>query len=74
MNAKDVIKMQMDVALHVLKTYVSDLSDADLLLRPGKGCNHLAWQIGHLIAASHPMMHAGQFVTVRRQLDKPVLI
>jgi hypothetical protein len=155
--------MQMDMGLTVLKTYVSDLSDSDLLLRPGKGCNHLAWQIGHLIAAenellsdccpgsaaalpagfaqrhsketigvddpakffskqqyldlydqqraatqaaldklseadldrpgpekfrnmfptvgsifaliaSHPLMHAGQFVSIRRQLDKPVLI
>jgi hypothetical protein len=163
MNAKDVLKMQMDLGLTVLKTYASDLSDADLMLRPGKGCNHLAWQIGHLISsergllegvcpgsspelpagfaerhskdtigiddpakfsskqeylelfekqraaskaaldklsdsdfdrpsperlqkmfptvgavfgliASHPMMHAGQFVTIRRQLGKPVLI
>jgi hypothetical protein len=163
MNAKDVLKMQMDLGLTVLKTYVSDLDDADLLRRPGTGCNHLAWQIGHLInseaqllngvcpgaaaelpagfaaaytketinvddaskflgkqqyvelyekqreatkaaldklseadldrpspesfrkrfptvgaifglIASHPLMHAGQFVTVRRQLGKPVLI
>lgn len=163
MNAKDAIKMQMDMGLMVLKTYVSDLDDANLMLRPGKGCNHLAWQIGHLIAseaslckgvcpnaaavlpdgfadrhakdkaglddpsqfqtkqqyvdlldkqraatldalaklpegdldkpspehfrqmfptvghifaliAAHPLMHAGQFVAIRRQLDKPVLI
>jgi hypothetical protein len=163
MNAKDVLKMQMNMGLHVLKTYLSDLSDADLLQRPGKGCNHLAWQLGHLISseaqlrtaicpgsevalpagfaerhsrqaigvddpaqfqskqqyldlydqqraatlaaldqlpdadldrpapesfrkmfptvgalfgliASHPLMHAGQVVALRRQLDKPVLI
>jgi hypothetical protein len=147
----------------VLKTYISDLDDADLMRRPGKGCNHLAWQLGHLISsevqllnrvapgqgaelpdgfadahskqactnddpasfhgkqtyvelfdkvraasyaaldayaqsdldtpapedfrdfcptmgdmftliATHPMMHAGQFVIVRRQLGKPVLM
>jgi hypothetical protein len=163
MNAKDVLKMQMDMGLMVLKTYVGDLSDADLLLRPGPGCNHLAWQLGHLVSseayllntvcpgaaaelpagfaeghtketvgvddpakfqskqqyldlfdrqraatlaaleklpegdlerpsppafvkrfptvgallgliASHPLMHAGQFVAVRRRLGKPVLI
>jgi hypothetical protein len=163
MNAKDVLKMQMDTGLTVLKTYISDFSDRELLERPCKGCNHVAWQVGHLIAAEadllnavcpgaavplpadfvdrhskettgvddpakflskqqyldlfdkqraatkaalatlpeadldrpspekyrrmfptvgsifgliagHPLMHAGQFVTVRRQLGKPVLI
>lgn len=163
MNAKDVLKMQMDLGLFVLKQYISDLSDADLMRRPGKGSNHLAWQIGHLISseaglakavspdaesvlpagfaeqhskemvgnddaakfrskqeyvdlfdrqraatlaaleklseadldrpspenlrkrfptvghvlgliAAHPLMHAGQFVTIRRELGKPVLI
>ncbi len=147
----------------VLKTYVSDLDDADLMRRPSEGCNHLAWQLGHLISsevhllnciasdqgtelpdgfadahskencenndpagflgkaayvelfdqvraaslaaldayaesdldnpapddfrefcptmggmftliATHPMMHAGQFVVVRRQLGKPILM
>ncbi len=27
-----------------------------------------------MLIATHPMMHAGQFVVVRRQLGKPVLI
>jgi len=142
---------------------MSDLDDADLMRRPGEGCNHLAWQLGHLISsevqllkciapeqgielpdgfadayskencgnndpagfhgkpeyvelfdkvraaslaaldayaesdldspapedfsefcptmgdmftliATHPMMHAGQFVVIRRQLNKPVLM
>ena len=163
MNAKDALRSTMDLSLFVLEKYVSDLSDADLLMRPGPGCNHLAWQLGHLIASevgllsgicpgkaaelpagfaekhdkdktgsddpsqfctkqeyldlfakaraatqaalaelpeatldapsperlrsmfptvasvftligTHPMMHAGQFVVVRRQLGKPVLI
>lgn len=163
MNTKDALKSAMDMSLMVLNTYISDLSDADLLLRPGPGCNHLAWQLGHLISSevnllngicpgqgaalpagfveahakeniacndaskflskqaysdlfqkvrsatvaaldampdaeldapspewlrayfpqvgqvftligTHPMMHAGQFVVVRRQLGKPVLM
>ena len=153
----------MDMSLFVLNRYISDFADEDLLRRPTDGCNHLAWQLGHLISAeaslldsicpgkapempegfaeqhsketcqsddptgfrtkqeyvdlyekvrastlaaletmsdsdldapsperlrehfptvggvftligSHPMMHAGQFVVVRRQLGKPVLI
>jgi len=163
MNSRQTIQSAMDLSIRVLNSYISDLSDADLLRRPATGCNHLAWQLGHLIAsevsllnmvssgkgadlppgfaeqhskqtiavddaakfctkqqyqelfqkvrqatsaalanltdadldrpspermrdhfptvghmllliASHPMMHAGQFVVVRRQLGKPVLI
>ena len=163
MNAKDAIRAAMDTSLFVLNTYISDFDDADLMRRPAEGCNHLAWQLGHLISsevmlvdgvcpgkaaklpggfaaahskeatgvddpakfhskkeyvelfdqvraatnaaleqlpeeqldspspemfrkrfptvgaifnlvATHPMMHAGQFVVVRRQLRKPILI
>lgn len=163
MNAKDAIRSAASLSSMVLKSYISDLDDADLMLRPGKGCNHLAWQLGHLISsevqllesvapgtgaalpdgfaaahgkdvcssddpagfhgkekyvelfdavraaslkaledypeadldnpspenfrpfcptngdmfmliATHPMMHAGQFVIIRRQLDKPILM
>lgn len=163
MNAKDAIRSSANLSSMVLKTYVSDLDDADLMRRPGEGCNHLAWQLGHLISseiqllnsvapgqgielpdgfadahskekcnnddpagfygkgayvelfdkvraaslsaldafaesalddpapedfrefcptmgdmftliATHPMMHAGQFVIVRRQLGKPILM
>ena len=28
---------------------VSDLSDAELLVRPVPQANHIAWQLGHLI-------------------------
>jgi len=163
MNAKDAISNAMDLGYTVLKSYFSDMTDADLMRRPGPGCNHLAWQLGHLITseaglvnqvcpgagpalpegfaaahgkdkagsddaskfytkqqyidlldqvraasvaalkdlpeadldkpgpegmrrlcptigsffnliATHPMMHAGQFVPVRRALGKPILI
>lgn len=163
MNAKDAIRSSANLSTMVLKTYISDLDDADLMRRPGEGCNHLAWQLGHLISsevqlleqvapgkglelpdgfaeahskqtcnndvstdfhgkqtyielfdkvraaslaaldscaesdfdnpapenfrsfcptmgdmftliANHPMMHAGQFVVVRRQLGKPILM
>jgi hypothetical protein len=163
MNAKDAIRGAADLSTLVLTSYVRDLEDADLLRRPEPGCNHLAWQLGHVIAsevqllqsispengmalpegfadahskeqcnndeaasfldkatyvslfekvrqasqaaldaypgsalddaapeafrefcptmghmwmlvATHPMMHAGQFVIVRRQLGKPIVI
>ena len=163
MNSKDALRSSANLSTMVLKTYVSDLEDAELMRRPGEGCNHLAWQLGHLIAsevqllemvapgkgielpagfaeahskdkcgsddpaafqkkdeylalfdhvrtaslnaidelsdadfdkpapdsfrsfcptvgdmfaliATHPMMHAGQFVVVRRKLGKPILM
>ena len=163
MNAKDAIRSSANLSSTVLNAYISDLDDAELLQRPAKGCNHIAWQLGHLISsevqllesvapgkgtelpegfaeahskdsaqndepgsfltkqeyvdlfgkvregtmaaldslpdaeldnpspenfrafaptvcdmfaliATHPMMHAGQFVIVRRQLDKPILM
>ncbi len=58
MTAKDVLNMQMDVGLTVLKTYISDWSDQEMLMRPGKGCNHAAWQIGHLIAAEADLLNS----------------
>jgi hypothetical protein len=51
MNAKDAIRSSANLSTTVLKTYISDLDDADLMRRPGVGCNHLAWQLGHLISS-----------------------
>ncbi|MCA9216666.1 MAG: DinB family protein [Planctomycetales bacterium] len=51
MNTKEALKSSLDMSLYVLNTYLSDLSDADLMQRPSKDCNHLAWQLGHLIAS-----------------------
>jgi len=51
MNTKDAIRASMDLSMTVFTGYLADLDDAELLIRPANGCNHLAWQIGHLIAS-----------------------
>jgi len=51
MNAKDAIRSTMELSMTVLKSYFGDMSDAELMTRPGPGCNHLAWQLGHLISS-----------------------
>jgi hypothetical protein len=51
MDAKQAIESAMNSGLTVLNKYVGDLDDADLMERPGPGCNHIAWQLGHLIAS-----------------------
>lgn len=56
MNTKDAIKSTMDIGLMVLTKYVDDLSDAELMTRP-TGCNHLAWQLGHLISSESQLIN-----------------
>jgi uncharacterized damage-inducible protein DinB len=58
MKAQDVLSSAYQTSDTVLRTYVSDLSDADLLHRPGNGCNHLAWQLGHLIASDVSLLNS----------------
>ena len=163
MNAREAIRLNLDQGDSITRMYLADLSDTELLVRPVPACNHITWQLGHLISSevdllnsvcpgqgaelpagfkekhskeqigcedasqfftkqeyqdllakvhastaaaldglsdadldqpspewlrkhfptvgqmftligSHPMMHAGQFVVVRRALGKPVLI
>ncbi len=56
MNAKDAIRNALKSTQHLLGWYLSDLSDADLLVRPVPQANHIAWQLGHLINAECNMM------------------
>ena len=51
MNAIDVIKAAAASSDRVLKSYVGDLTDAELLRRPHADCNCVAWQLGHLVVA-----------------------
>lgn len=60
MKTHDAIKSTLATSSTVLSKYISDLSDDDLLLRPGPGCNHLAWQLGHLIASESGLLNSIQ--------------
>ena len=56
MNARDAIKLNINMGAMVVGMYLDDLSDADLLIRPVPGCNHIAWQLGHLIVSENTMI------------------
>lgn len=56
MNTQQAIRATMDTSSIVLSRYLEDLSDADLMRRPGPGCNHIAWQLGHLIASENQLL------------------
>ena len=57
MNAKDVLKHALKMNHDILTGYLGDLSDADLLVRPAPGANHIAWQLGHLINSEPHLIH-----------------
>lgn len=57
MNAKEAIKAAANLGRTVIKAYIGDLTDAELMQRPGPGCNHIAWQLGHLIASEAQLVN-----------------
>lgn len=58
MNSRDAIRLNLDQADNIARMYLGDLPDADLLVRPVDGCNHIAWQLGHLITAERMFVEA----------------
>jgi hypothetical protein len=56
MHAKDAILQTCNMSEQVVDKYLNDLGDADLLLRPVPGQNHIAWQLGHLILSERGMV------------------
>lgn len=56
MNAQTILKTTLKITNMAMHSYLGDLTDADLLTRPGEGCNHIAWQLGHLIASNTQML------------------
>jgi hypothetical protein len=56
MTAKDLIRQALKSSQNMLQMYLSDLSDADLLVRPVPTANHIAWQLGHLVNSEVRML------------------
>lgn len=56
MSVAEHIKQSLIPPTNVVQGYLGDLSDADLLVRPCEGANHIAWQLGHLINAEHQLV------------------
>jgi hypothetical protein len=56
MTAKDILRQVVEFGHLVVRFYVSDLTDAELLVRSVPGSNHIAWQMGHLITATRHML------------------
>lgn len=61
MTSKDVIRNTINMGHEIVTTYLSDMDDADLMVRALPETNHAAWQLGHLIASEHQMMRGAGF-------------
>jgi hypothetical protein len=51
MNAKEAIRIALTSTQNMVPRFLNDLSDADILVRPVPNANHIAWQLGHVIAS-----------------------
>jgi uncharacterized damage-inducible protein DinB len=51
MGPKDIIRKSIEMSDFILKSYVKDLSDAELKLVPVDGMKPIALQLGHMIVA-----------------------
>jgi hypothetical protein len=58
MDCRSFLRANAETANYLVESYLGDLSDANLLVRPVPGANHMAWQLGHLISANCQMMEA----------------
>jgi hypothetical protein len=56
MDAHSSIRDLLNMGELVGLAYIGDLSDAELMQRPHPKCNHINWQVGHLIASEHSLM------------------
>ena len=56
--AKQLINESLSTATFCVNAYLQDLSDEDLLRRPCDGGNHIAWQLGHLLASDNRLINS----------------
>ena len=56
MHGVDVIRSALRSTQHLVTWFLGDLDDADLLVAPVAGANHIAWQVGHLLVAERYMI------------------
>jgi len=57
MNAREAVKLAMDSGQMIGMSYIDDLSDDDMMHRPHADCNHIKWQVGHLIASENQILN-----------------
>jgi len=58
MNAREALKISINMGRMITTSYLEDLSDEEMFRRPCENCNHINWQLGHLISSEHQLVNA----------------
>jgi hypothetical protein len=58
MNFHDAVRSAFTASDFLSNRYLDDLTDEEIMVRPVPDANHLAWQLGHLIAAERHLVEA----------------
>ena len=58
MNVKDLLRHNGAFTNGITKKYLDDVTDAEMFVRAVPGSNHLAWQLGHLVASERSLLEA----------------
>ena len=69
MNSRDAIKLSINMGDMISMAYLQDLTDEQMMQRPHPDCNHLKWQIGHLIASERMMSNVEMKSTLSSSLN-----
>lgn len=57
MNSREAIRLSLDSGNMISMAYLDDMTDEELMKRPHEGCNHIKWQLGHLIVSDNQMVN-----------------
>lgn len=58
MDVRDALTTNLKTAAMVCGTYLDDLTDQEAMQRPHPQCNHINWQVGHIIDSENKMASA----------------
>lgn len=58
MDAREALKIPINMGRFITTGYLEDLSDEEMMHRPAEGANHIKWQLGHLIASEHNLVNS----------------
>jgi len=56
MDIKQAIRASLNQSDFLVNGYLADITPEELVARPCKGGNHIAWQLGHLIASERHLV------------------
>jgi hypothetical protein len=58
MDFKDAVRSTLRISDFLVQGSLADITPQELMLRPAPDANHIAWQLGHCIAAERHLVEA----------------